>query len=198
MPMIVSHTAGNWPPPTLTEVRTRRPGRTSAKGSKVSQGTSTKDAIWAVLGVALLLITGEALSQVYRCTTPDGSTVFSDRPCAMDAEIHELPKIRQPVAPAHDQASPPQQRTPTETESRVIEEHERRLRAAERVRDAEDRVQQIRSDNFDAVECAAARQGLERLIQRDPIGWRIRPEAVQYQQRESLYCGPDQPVVPPI
>ena len=182
----------------LSTAWTRRPGRTTAKGSNVSQGTSTKHAIWAVLGVALLLITGEALSQVYRCTTPDGSTTFSDRPCATDAEIHDLPKIRQPAAPPHDHTSQPQRRTPTEAETRATQEHERRLRAAERASDAEDRVRQIRSDNFDAVECAAARQGLERLIQRDPIGWRIRPEAVQYQQRESLYCGPDQPVFPPI
>jgi hypothetical protein len=147
-----------------------------------------------VLGAALLLSTGEALSKVYRCTTPDGSTIFSDRPCASDAPIHDLPKIRQPVAPARDQASPPQQRTPTEAESRAIQEREQRLRAAERASDAEERVRQIRAENYNEAECAAARLGLEQMRQRDPIGWSIRPRAVQYVQNESLYCGPDQPM----
>ena len=160
----------------------------------MTQETSTKHAIWAVLGVALLLITGEALSQVYRCTSPDGSTIFSDRPCATDAEIHDLPKSRQPVAPPHDETSQPQRRTPTEAETRAIQEHERRLRAAERASDAEERVRQIRTENFDEAECAAARLGLEQMRQRDPIGWSIRPRAVQYAQNESLYCGPDQPI----
>ena len=168
------------------------------RGLSVTQGTPIKHATFAVLGVVLLLISGEALSQVYRCTTPDGSTTFSDRPCATDAEIHDLPKIRQPAAPPHDQTSQPQRRTPTEAETRATQETERRLRAAERASDAEERVRQIRTENFDEAECAAARLRLEQMRQRDPSGWRIRPLAARYQQRESLYCGPDQPVVPPI
>jgi len=180
--------------PLFINGRPRRLGRTTAKGLTVTQGTSTKHAIWAVLGVALLLITQEALSQVYRCTTPDGSTTFSDRPCATDAEIHKLPKIRQPAAPPHDHTSQPQRRTPTAAETRAMQERERRLRAAERSGDAEERVRQIRTENFDAAECAAARLGLEQMRQRDPIGWSISPRAVQHAQNESLYCGPDQPI----
>lgn len=179
--------------PLFMDVQGRRPGRITAKGLTVIQETPIKHAIWAVLGVVLLPISGEALSQVYRCTTSDGSTIFSDRPCATDAEIHDLPKIRQPVAPPHNQTSQPQRR-PTEAETRAIQEREQRLRAAERASEAEERVRQIRAENFDEARCAAARLALERMRQRDPLGWRIEPSAVEHAQDESLYCGPDQPI----
>jgi hypothetical protein len=33
-----------------------------------------------------------ATAQVYRCTTPEGQTIFSDRPCGPDAQTLEPPK----------------------------------------------------------------------------------------------------------
>ena len=54
------------------------------------------------VGAGLALLANGANGQIYRCTTPDGHTTFSDRPCGTDVQTMEAPKAPRaaPVRPA--------------------------------------------------------------------------------------------------
>jgi hypothetical protein len=153
----------------------------------------------AVTAGLALFATG-ATAQVYRCTTPEGQTIFSDRPCATDAEVHELPKTRPPATPAQAIDSRPQGRAPTQAETEYLQDRERRRQEVQerqqKIREADDRVRQIRADNYDPQKCAEARARIRVYQQRDPIGASYSPDVAEMRQWESLYCGPDQPLVP--
>lgn len=154
---------------------------------------STSRQSWTLVSVlaVLMLIAGEALGQVYRCTTPDGQTEFSDRPCATDSEIHHLPSMRSPSAPAEERG---QQRPPSQAESRAAEERERArqesLESQRRVQQAADRVRQIQEDNYDPARCAAVRSRIENYQRRDPLGASFSVDVIEWKQQERLYCGP--------
>ncbi len=42
----------------------------------------------SLVGVVLGVSSTVGHAQIYRCTAPDGSTMFADRPCGPDARIH--------------------------------------------------------------------------------------------------------------
>ena len=162
--------------------------------------SSNRQWMWIPMFAALFLITGEALGQVYRCTTPDGQTVFSDRPCATDAEIHHLPRVRSPSDPTEDQTHTRQGRSPTQAETQYMQERDQRRQESQerqqRIRETTDRVRQIRADNHDPQKCAEARARIAGAQRRDPIEASYSPDVAEMRQWESLYCGPDQPLVP--
>lgn len=164
------------------------------------QRKSVQRGTWAVLGAAALLFTGEAFGQVYRCISADGQTVFSDRPCASDAVVHELPRVPQPEEASRDR-EPRQGRAPTQAELDYLQDREIRRQEAQerqqRIREADDRVRQIRADSYDPQKCAEARSRIANYQRRDPLGASYSPDVMEWRQWESLYCGPNQPLIPP-
>ena len=53
----------------------------------------------------LALFANGASAQIYRCTTPEGQTIFSDRPCGTDVQNLEPPKATR-AAPARPAPTP--------------------------------------------------------------------------------------------
>jgi hypothetical protein len=74
--------------------------RQEATGMHTNALAVTLHTLAVAAGLALFA-TG-ATAQVYRCTTPEGQTIFSDRPCGPDAQTLEPPKAPRaaPVRPA--------------------------------------------------------------------------------------------------
>jgi hypothetical protein len=76
--------------------------------------------IWILVGLLAVSTTGSA--QIYRCITPQGQTVFSDRSCGPDAQIHVGPGERTPTAPTSEEPPTPEDPAATEVEVQGIPE----------------------------------------------------------------------------
>lgn len=63
--------------------------------------------VWtSLVGVVLAVASAAGHAQIYRCTAPDGSTMFADRPCGPDARIHRGLEEFSPPDPAASDPAP--------------------------------------------------------------------------------------------
>lgn len=69
------------------------------------------------LFVATLLFAGTASAQIYRCTAPDGTPVFSDERCGPDAKVVTGITTGKRASPAASRAAPVQPRSAEELQA---------------------------------------------------------------------------------
>ncbi len=77
---------------------------------------------WMRLGIGCLLLAGlgllcvQAQAQIYTCTAPDGSRVFSDEKCGPDAKVVKGIETRSKPAAARAKSAPVPRKSPAELE----------------------------------------------------------------------------------
>lgn len=134
--------------------------------------------------ILVALLAAPAASDVYRCDAPGGGVTFSDSPCSTESERVDV----QPSSGAGGAA--PTGRSPQE---QLRERSARRAdEAAERAQAADERVRQMRDENYDADKCAQAKRDMARIRANDPNA-HASVDLFQAQSRATLYCGPDAP-----
>ena len=125
-------------------------------------------------------------AQVFRCADGAGKLQYSDKPCAAGQQASEVRIYKQPDAPAPVQRMSPEA---TAYEQKRQERRESSNASHQRVDEAAAKVYQIRADNQDPRKCAAAREGMTRLAQRDPIMHKYGHDYFWFSQQASLHCG---------
>lgn len=130
-------------------------------------------------------------AQAYRCTTPAGSTVFSDRPCS-DGDRASAVRLQQyPAAESPSPKSPGAYQADRQRRAEASKEENRRIDDnARRIAESGARVRQIKTENADPKKCAAARSRIANAQRRDPIGSTYDPDVMEMKQKANLYCGP--------
>lgn len=133
------------------------------------------------------LLAAPAAADVYRCEAPGGGVVFSGSPCGTESE-------RVDVRPSSGPGGADTQGSPARSAQDQLRERDARRaeESRDRARAADDRVRQMREENYDANKCERAKQDMARIraTDRNP---HASVDLFQAQNRATLYCGPDAP-----
>lgn len=145
------------------------------------------------IAAALLAIAAPAAAQLHKCTTQDGRTIYSDRPCSASAA--SAPITARPIAAPtqRDAAAAAARRASAAEAAREIDRRQAVAAAQTRalaLDDAAARVDEIKRRNFDPRRCVQARQSIANRRAADPIGWRLDSSVFELEAAARLYCGP--------
>lgn len=134
--------------------------------------------------LALCLIGGPALGEVYKCRDDDGNTVYGDTPCGQVVPLPQLPKV----------AKPAQGLRPGEKQRlRSVEAREAAGHKDDKQRRSEEKAAQRRAEQ-DAKSCRSAKRGIagieEELRQgyKAKHGEKLKRKLVEYREDAEIYC----------
>lgn len=141
--------------------------------------------------LAFTLATG-AQAEIFKCTDTGGKVNFSDKPCAT-SETSESITINTPP-PLPDAADRADKQASEWMRQRKISQAEKISRE---IRESKSEINRIRSDNYDPAKCKHARAQIFAIKKADPVGYSVSMEYLEYKNQVNLYCGTNQPLVPP-
>ncbi|MDA1107948.1 MAG: DUF4124 domain-containing protein [Proteobacteria bacterium] len=134
--------------------------------------------------LALCLMAGPALGEVYKCRDGDGSTVYSDTPCGQAVPLPELPKKAQPA----------QGLRPGEKQLlRSVETREAAGHKDDKQRRSEERVAQRRAEQ-DAKSCRSAKRRIAEIEEELRQGYKakrgekLKRKLGEHREDAGIYC----------